>query len=203
MRADCPSSASATILPPNAGQYPTSVAVGKTVTLPCNSGYVGALQATCGSNGEYTLGSGSCVPVIPVSGLFNAPTASTSYDPSAAPQNVYDGNPSTHWASVQIYSPTGTYSGTRSTTVSGQAVLGEFVQLRFVQPITLQGFRLTTIQDTQPATTTCRMPGQFVVAGSNDGLTWSSVYTWTTGWPGVGMAAVDFSVTPTPSTAYT
>jgi hypothetical protein len=202
--AECSVAASAAIAPPNTGQYTGIVTEGTTVTLPCNSGYVGAPQATCGSNGEYTLGSGACVPVIPMASLVGTATASTFLDPGRQASYVYDGDISTDWASLSRYNAaTGAYGNTVSTTVSGQSVTGEWVQLQFVQPFLLQGFGLTPRQDTDPSFTTCRQPGQFVVAGSYDGTTWTSVYTWSTGWPGAGIATVGFFINPTPSIAYT
>ena len=87
-----------------------------------------------------------------------------------------------HCADPRYNSTTGAYTGAVSTTVSGSPVLGEWLQIQLPYAIVLKSFIITPRRD---AVFDARSPNDFVVAGSNDGITWVSVYdtagsiTWT------------------------
>lgn len=66
----------------------------------------------------------------------------------------------------------GTYSGTTTTTVSGVSQAGEYLQLRLPAPVFLYSFTLYAI-----LTGGQGIPRQWVLAGSVDGTTWSTVHS--------------------------
>jgi len=100
---------------------------------------------------------------------------STTYTASGSPgdvniSNVFDHNQTTSWFPTLNQYSGGNYIGTDSTLVSGVAVPGTWVQLYsstafFLSSYTYRG----ALAPTSPET---RLPKDFVLAGSNDGIIW-------------------------------
>lgn len=80
----------------------------------------------------------------------------------------FDGNATTFWHSSVLYN-NGTYTGSVSTTVDGSPVAGEWLQLQLPRRARL------TRHGIVPAIQVIRSPQVFVVAGSNNGTTWTAV----------------------------
>jgi hypothetical protein len=74
------------------------------------------------------------------------------------------------WASAQIYTNNGSgaYLGSISTTVSGISYSGEWLQIQMPTSIVLKYYYLYVT-----STTTQSWPKNFVLAGSNDGVSWA------------------------------
>jgi hypothetical protein len=77
------------------------------------------------------------------------------------------------WGELTSYSTSGIYVGSVSTTVSGTAYTGEWLQLQLPNAITLYSYTLAGRQDQQLFA--FRTPTSFIIAGSNNGSTWSLV----------------------------
>jgi hypothetical protein len=77
-----------------------------------------------------------------------------------------------HWTieSRYVYNNGSSYSGSVSTTVSGTTYNGEWLQLKLPVPIILSNYVLYPW-----AIDVNRSPNSFIIAGSNDGSTWSLV----------------------------
>ena len=75
------------------------------------------------------------------------------------------------WASsTQVFSPTGSYIGTASTTTASGAVLaGEWLQLQLPSPLVLSAYLLATTASSN------FFPSSWTLLGSNDGSTWAVV----------------------------
>ena len=81
------------------------------------------------------------------------------------------------WHSLKTYnSTTGVYTGSQTTTVNGSSVAGEWLQLQLPYRLILRSFTIAPRNDT-PSDIGSRGPNDFIVAGSNDGSTWTQVYT--------------------------
>lgn len=78
------------------------------------------------------------------------------------------------WTSAGGYNASGVYAGTVTTTVSGTAYTGEWLQLQSPVPFVLSSYSFKARVD---ATYYTQFPGIFLVAGSNDGTTWSLIDT--------------------------
>ena len=95
-------------------------------------------------------------------------TASASY-------TAFDNNTSTYWGTTStLYSTSGVYTGSTTTTVSSVSKSGEWLQLRIPTASVLRYFSLTGRND--PALYQSRFPSSFIVAGSNDGSTWTTIH---------------------------
>jgi hypothetical protein len=121
------------------------------------------------------------------------------------PWKAFDNNASTWWENNYVNGGTGyydgigpgnsnTYSGSFTTTVSGSSIAGEWLQLQLPMAIVLTSYSMYA-----RFAWTFRMPYQFVIAGSNDGTTWTTVNsqnginTWS------GQTPITFtSTSPTP-----
>ena len=79
----------------------------------------------------------------------------------------FDSNNSTYYLSGGGYSA-GAYSGSTSTTVGGTAVNGEWYQLQLPYAIVLQSYVIGAVDKSYSA-------DSWVIAGSNDGSTWTLV----------------------------
>jgi hypothetical protein len=92
-------------------------------------------------------------------------TASTSFSPSENQFKIFDQSiASGNWTNAsQLYNPN--YTGAVTTTVSGVSYSGEWVQLQLPNQIILTSYFLYHAND--------RRPVDFVVAGSNNGTTWT------------------------------
>ena len=146
----------------------------------------------CLANAGFYIGSaGTVFPPSPymsgltfTSGVETFTASSSSYYPSGANSewsyNAFSGTETSagnlvaKWtiSSVQ-YATTGiigAYTGSYSTVVDGGAIRGEWLQLQSTYQRTLGSF--TILSDYGNF---ARAPGSFVLAGSNDGTTWTSV----------------------------
>jgi hypothetical protein len=136
------------------------------------------INATFGGNPYTDLADLSFFGVpVPSYGSFpvNALTSNSSPDgfvasaSSAGASNqayaAFDKSLATSFASASAYtSSTGAYPGTTSTTVSGTAVAGEWVQLQTPVPYRLTSYRMTDANGREK---------QWTLAGSTDGSTWT------------------------------
>ena len=72
------------------------------------------------------------------------------------------------FSSDSRYSGTsGAYEGSQTTTVGGAAVKGEYIQIKFPAALAVKQWTYTARAGN---------PASFVIAGSNDGVTWNEVY---------------------------
>jgi hypothetical protein len=117
-----------------------------------------------------------------VSGSYTA-SASTIYENNnvSIPSNAFNDsikNTSiiSMWHSGLNYS-SGSYTGAVSTTVSGTSYSGDWFQLQTPRPLSLYSFSIYPRQDS--GLFNSRSPKNFVIAGSNDGSTWSLLHTAT------------------------
>jgi hypothetical protein len=112
----------------------------------------------------------------PFNGIYelNASSVLSGYPSIAASFSGVDfsGNSSGSWHSGYAYnSSTGAYTGAVSTTSSGIAYSGEWIQIKVPNAIQLSKFDLTAKTSVYQ-----RMPVDFVMSGSNDASTWTSLY---------------------------
>jgi hypothetical protein len=120
---------------------------------------------------------------FPPSALTSNSTAITGYGTyiaSASAQTVnepvyraFDNNTGTYWGELSTYNSSGNYTGSVSTTVSGVAYTGEWIQLQTPTSQPLVTFSLAGRQD--QSLYLYRSPNTIVVAGSNDGSTWTLI----------------------------
>jgi Concanavalin A-like lectin/glucanases superfamily len=106
-------------------------------------------------------------------------SASTALAPSSA-FNAFDNVLNAAWQAVSINEnnvydrTTGAYTGAVTTTISGSSVAGEWLQIQFPTAIVLKRYELTSENQWWG-----RTPKSFTVAGSNDGITWTTINTQT------------------------
>jgi hypothetical protein len=100
-----------------------------------------------------------------VNGKTYSVTVSSQIDQFQASQNAFDGNPNSRWQSApQRYDPAyGLYRGTVTTTVSGTAVLGEWIQLQMPVPLVVTSYTMSSAN---------KCLASWVLAGSADGVSW-------------------------------
>ena len=150
--------------PPNFSPYfaSTAVQVGNQFTQSFPNAYSGVLSVM---NGNYTCNCSSFVP-----------DAVTNRE---ACFNAFDSNTQTYWENnyfVQAgYGGVGaggsnSYNGSYTTIVSGSSIGGEWLQVGLPTAIILNSYSMYGRSGWS-----FRMPYQFVVAGSNDGITWTTV----------------------------
>jgi hypothetical protein len=97
------------------------------------------------------------------------------------------------WASTGPLYSSGTYTGSASTTVSGSAVTGEWLQLLYPYSFSLASYMVTN------SSSTAQVPTSWVVAGSTNGSTWTLVDAQSAvSWAFVGQTQ---TYTPAPSAA--
>lgn len=90
---------------------------------------------------------------------------------AAPPYYLFDRNTTTYTIGTVAYTNGTTYTGSASTLVSGLGpVSGEWVQLQTPVPTSLTRYGIIV-----RSSYNFRAPGQFVVVGSNDGLSWSVI----------------------------
>jgi len=107
-------------------------------------------------------------------------------------ETVFGTAPSYYYsAATQAYSTTnGSYTGaTFSTTSSGTAYAGEYVQMQFPTPIKLSYVRI--VSPDAGATYNKNSPKQGVICGSNDGTTWTTIAAYS----GITYATLGASAT--------
>jgi hypothetical protein len=101
-----------------------------------------------------------------------AASSATGSTEVTAASNILDGNASTVWTTAATYDPAdGSYTGAVSTTVEGNAVLGEYLDLAFAAAQTVTHFAIRPLDGS-----TAAVPVTFTVAGQNGG-TWTLVHT--------------------------
>lgn len=127
----------------------------------------------------------------------SASTVLTGFEPWLAFNNDYGDVNTSFWHSAggTYTQSTGVYSGSVTTTVSGSSVAGEWLEIKLPNPIPLGCFSIAPRKGT-PAL--LRSPRSFVVAGSNDRITWTSVFSITgiTDWADAPKGFTTGSTTP-------
>ena len=140
-----------------------------------------------GGSGNYIVTSSSYVPD---SNLF-----------TEAPFRVFDNNPATYWENNFFvdsgYNNPGSggsnaYSGSYTTTVSGTSIGGEWLQIQLPLAVPLTSYSMYARSGFS-----IRMPYQFVIAGSNDGTTWTTVDSQTGLNTWSGQTPISFTVNST------
>jgi len=110
-------------------------------------------------------------------GQYNV-TASTSNTASYYASNAFDKLQVINdgWiSSTSAYSTTtGAYAGAVSTTVSGTAYTGEWIQIQYPVPVSLVSYILVSYNSGAGTFYLCT-PNSWVLAGSNDGTSWTFV----------------------------
>ena len=109
--------------------------------------------------------------------------SASSFQSGWEPRFAFDQSAGNWTHSTAVYNQTtGAYTGGLSTTVSGSAYSGEWLQNQLPNAIKLQSYSITgrTVQSDVP-----QNPTSWVIAGSNDGSSWSLVdarsgITWST-----------------------
>lgn len=134
--------------------YPPAALTGSTTTL----------SGKAYGNGTYTLSASSFL-------------AAGSWPLHAAFNYVTDGSDT--WSSADFYNNTGAYTGSKTTTISGSSVAGEWIQIQLPAAIALTSYTIWPF-----TVDISRNPRGFQVAGSADGTTWTLVNNQTnvTGW---------------------
>ena len=141
-----------------------SLFVGNSYNLPSNQQYPPAAMT-----GDTTVLSGQ--PYGNGTYIASASSSLSGSWPAYAAFNYGTGSTDAWHDTGALYNPsTGVYTGSASTTVSSAAVLGEWIQLQLPSAITVKSIGIA------PRTTySFRLPRSFVLAGSNDGTTWTTV----------------------------
>jgi len=107
-----------------------------------------------------------------------AVTSSGTYSTNYA---YYSFDQTANFWSSPGYTNMGTYIGTTSTTVDGTSVMGEWIQLALPIAITV---RSVVISWNNAIFNPVTGPTSLVIAGSNDGTTWTGIYsTFPISWP--------------------
>lgn len=174
------------------GTTAKAVQVQPRVALPSMS----SAAASIGSN-AYSQSLTSGYP-FGLTGTYVA-TGSSIYSGTTQPWRAFDSDTSTWWettANMYTGTPGTTYSGTQTTTVGGVAKPGEWLQIQLPTAIVLASYSMYARLNW-----TVRMPYNWIVAGSNDGTTWTAVDTQTGIGTWTGQTPISFNVTS--STAYT
>ena len=156
--------------------------IGVCTACPANTGAGVGASACVPNSGYYAAASNIRIPSSPymsantvtISGEVFVASASSMYvgnvePPYMAFAEVADYNPPhNEWTAFGMYySGTGsTYSGSGSTVVNGVTLAGEWLQLQTQTPRVYGSYALQAPNDPN------RMPTSFVLAGSNDGVTW-------------------------------
>jgi hypothetical protein len=111
----------------------------------------------------------------PTTGSYVASSSSfLSSDPNSVAWRAFDKSTGTYFSSASVYNTTnGIYVGDVTTTVHGVQVKGDWLQLQLPSAMLLRGYRMTPRMILSYGLT--RLPTTFVLAGSNDGTTWTQV----------------------------
>ena len=129
------------------------------------------------------------------SGTYIASSSSLYNNTTNPAWRAFDNNTGTFWESYQnLYTgtPGTTYSGTRTTTVGGVATPGEWIQIQMPEAMTLDSYLMYG-----RVNFTYRMPYNWIVAGSNDGTTWTQVNSQTAQKSWRGQEPISYSVNST------
>jgi hypothetical protein len=177
----------------------------KVIQLSQGPSYPTAPNFTSGgtqTNNQYSQSLAGSISLLTGTYVANCSSWATT-DGTSQAWKAFDGDTTTFWENnyyVQIgYDTGGTYTGSYSTTVSGSPVNGEWLQLKFPTQVALRSYSMYARSGFAS-----RMPAQFTVAGSNDGLTWTTVDTKTgiTTWTGQTPISFTPSVQTTPWTYF-
>jgi len=127
---------------------------------------------------------------------------------------AFDGNPDTFWhtafdSAANLYNTTtGLYTGTTTSTVDRATIAGEWLQIQFpqdYQSFLVTGFRIAPRRDSV-SIAMVRSPRYFVLAASNDGDNWVSLFDNRNDSPGANAwsrtTALTFSLPVLPSVTY-
>ena len=169
---------------------------GACVSCPAGSN-ASAGSVTCASTaGNFLSSSAIRFPAVPmtsatstVNGESFAITASSSFNAASLPQNTQGLTTATDEWSTGLYYASGVYSQNAYTVVDGTNVYGEWLQLQCGSLHVLGQYSLKA-----HFSLPLRMPSNFMLAVSNDGVLWSSVdaRTSVSGW--VAASFKTFSV---------
>ena len=121
-------------------------------------------------------------------GQFNV-LGSSVFNSSTFAHLAFDAT-SKDWISAQnMYRTNGTYSGTKSTTVGGVSVFGEWVQVSFSHLLNVTNFQMV-------ADPLFAAPSSFLMVGSMDSTTWESIFSVTneTTWSAQTSRSLIYSV---------
>jgi hypothetical protein len=134
------------------------------------------------------------------SGTYIA-TGSSIYGPSSTqPWKAFDNDTRTWWeTTANIYDKNGNggvYLGSQTITIGGVATLCEWLKIQMPTGIVLSSYSMYARSGFE-----YRMPRNFVIAGSNDGTTWTAIDTQTNQTSWTGQTPITFNVTS--STVYT
>ena len=93
---------------------------------------------------------------------------SSFYGGGYEPYRAFDFNTGTWNATSQVYSTTGAYTGTVTTTISGIVYSGEWIQMQFPAAFMLKGYVIWPESQYNAS-----RPMSWVVAGSSNGTVWT------------------------------
>ena len=163
---------------PTAQAYPPAAMTSNSTTIS-NMGY---------GNGTYTA-SASSASSYPAWGAFDKVAFGSSAANSWTPANLLYNVGSSPYLG---YSAT----GTATTTISGTAVKGEWLQLQMPSAIIIAGYSINAYSN--------RAPTRFYIAGSNNGTTWTQIDYEDTGsapWP-TNTTVTNYFDLPANTTSY-
>jgi hypothetical protein len=164
----------------------TSSAVGAFSLRAVNGSTAKAVQVIRGAIGTFppiSMTSDNFTATGTYNGIVNGvyvSSASTYYTGSGTeqPYRLFDKNNNGTWwttSSGSYSTSTGLYTAAvYSTTISGSAYAGEWIQIQLPASVTLSSYTIYNA-----ASWTSRAPVDFKIAGSNDGTTWTLVDTQT------------------------
>ena len=195
----------------NGNKYIEFRLISRAIAAEANDGWTGFKNWSLFSNAS--LKSITGLSVYPPAGLTSNTTTLSGYNYGNGLYNttasIYQSNPpnynawnpfdsnisSTQWGAPAYNINSGTYPGSTSTTVSGVAQLGEWVQIQLPNTILLASCSLYSFH--------IYIPNSLVIAGSNNGSTWTSLYDNTTHtWQNNGDNTVTRNITINTNTKY-
>jgi hypothetical protein len=128
-------------------------------------------------------------PIYSASSLFS--------DSIFLPKDAFDNNLNTFWHSaVPRYNTSGAYTGPVSTVVETMPHNGEWLQIQYPTPNILINFMIVPRSGLP-----LRSPKNFIIAGSNDGITWDKVFE-SVNTPEYSAAGHNFTVNNSPQIKY-
>ena len=101
-----------------------------------------------------------------------------------------------------VYNTSGLYIGTVSTTVSGTAVSGEWMQIKLPYKLLVTTYNIMTGAQGGGGTYNQTFPKNFTLAGSNNGTTWTLIDS-RTGYSATSSTGINKFTAPTQSVYYT
>lgn len=117
-------------------------------------------------------------------------TGSSVYNGTTTPWKAFDNDTTTWWETTAVlYDSTGAYTGPQTITIDGVVTSCEWLNIKFPTGIVLSSYSMYARSGW-----TNRMPRNFVVAGSNNGTTWTAVDTRTNQTAWSGQTPITFTV---------